>query len=88
MPRPGMLTKGKANRRIKTPGGRTNVHRRSHYKAGGVCAVTGDKLQLPRKSRTGLCGKASKSSKRPNRPYGGVLSPQAMRRGITKALRD
>ncbi len=83
-----MLTRGRANRRIKTPGGRIKVHRRKYYKAGGVCAVSGNTLQLPRKSKTRLSRNTSKSSKRPNRPYGGMISPQALRREITRELRD
>ncbi len=88
MPRPGMLTRGRANRRIKTPGNRTHVHRRTHHKAGGYCAISGDKLQLPRESIPRLSRKASKSSKRPNRPYGGAISHRALRRELTKQVRD
>lgn len=88
MARPGMLTRGRSNRRIKTPGGRVAVHRRKYYKAGGVCAISGDDLQLPRKSIHGLSRNTSKSSKRPNRPYGGAVSPKALRREITRQLRD
>ncbi|RLI59098.1 MAG: 50S ribosomal protein L34e [Candidatus Thorarchaeota archaeon] len=87
MPRPGQLTRSRANRTVKTPGGRRVVHRQKFYKTKGTCAITGTKLQMPRKSRQGLSRKASRSAKRPNRPYGGVVCSRVVRRGITRAAR-
>ena len=88
MPRPGQLTRGRANRIVRTPGGRRVVHRQKMYKSGGTCPVTGSQLQLPKESMYGRCRKSSKSSKRPNRPYGGVLSSKAVRRGIITKSRE
>lgn len=88
MPRPGMLTRSRANRRVKTPGGRIVVHRHKNYPAGGVCAISGDKLALSKKSKPGLRRTASRSRKRPNRPYGGMISPRTLRRELTRQVRD
>ncbi|MGD9395968.1 MAG: 50S ribosomal protein L34e [Candidatus Thorarchaeota archaeon] len=88
MPRPGMLTRSRASRMVRTPGNKRVIHRQKFYKAGGTCAVTGSKLQLPRKAKHGVRRSASRSAKRPNRPYGGVVSSKALRRGIIKASRD
>lgn len=88
MPRPGSLTRGRANRTVRTPGGIRVVHRNKMYKSGGVCPVTGAQLQMPKGSMYGRCRKSSKSSKRPNRPYGGVLSATAVRRGIISKTRE
>ncbi|MHA1959148.1 MAG: hypothetical protein ACW99U_02900 [Candidatus Thorarchaeota archaeon] len=88
MPRPGQLTRGRANRTIKTPGGRRVVHRQKFYRARGTCAETGVEMQLPRKAKHRLSSKASHSSKRPNRPYGGKITSRALRRGITRQLRN
>ncbi|MHA1906092.1 MAG: 50S ribosomal protein L34e [Candidatus Thorarchaeota archaeon] len=88
MPRPGMLTRSRANRKVKTPGGRLVVHRRKNYRAGGVCAISGDKLALSKRTKPGLRRKASRSQKRPNRPYGGTVSSRTLRRGITRQVRD
>ena len=88
MPRPGRLTRGRANRAVKTPGGRLSVHRQKFTKSGGVCPVTEQKLQLPRGSMYGRSRKSSRSSKRPNRPYGGTLSTKAVRRGIITKTRE
>ncbi|MFW9843786.1 MAG: 50S ribosomal protein L34e [Candidatus Thorarchaeota archaeon] len=88
MPRPGQLTRGRANRTVRTPGGKRVVHRQKFYKSGGICPVTGSKLQLPRESKYGRSRKSSRSSKRPNRPYGGTLSSEALRRGIINKTRE
>lgn len=88
MPRPGQLTRGRANRIVRTPGGRRVVHRQKMYKSGGKCPITGTELQLPRGSMYGRSRKSSKSSKRPNRPYGGTLSAKAVRRGIISKTRE
>ncbi|RDE16429.1 MAG: 50S ribosomal protein L34e [Candidatus Thorarchaeota archaeon] len=88
MARPGQLTRGKANRLVKTPGGKSVVHRQKFYKAGGVCHLTGSQLQLPKASLYGLSRRSSRSSKRPNRPYGGVLSSAATRREIITKARE
>ncbi|MFW9908600.1 MAG: 50S ribosomal protein L34e [Candidatus Thorarchaeota archaeon] len=88
MPRPGMLTRSRANRIVKTPGGRNVVHRKKNYNSQGRCAITGNKLALSRNAKLGETRNASKSSKRANRPYGGVVSSKALRRGITRQVRD
>ncbi|MGY5852103.1 MAG: hypothetical protein RTU92_00895, partial [Candidatus Thorarchaeota archaeon] len=74
MPRPGQLTRGRANRTIKTPGARRVVHRQKFYRTKGTCAVSGARLQLPRESKQGQNRRSSHSSKSPNRPYGGVVT--------------
>jgi len=86
--RPGMLTRSRANRVVKTPGGRRVIHRQKYYSAGGICAISGNKLALSKKTKPGLSRKASHSSKRSNRPYGGMVSSKALRRGITRQVRD
>ncbi|MFW9927403.1 MAG: 50S ribosomal protein L34e [Candidatus Thorarchaeota archaeon] len=86
--RPGMLTRSRANRQVKTPGGRLVIHRQKFYKAEGTCAITGSKLHLSRRAKHGRRSSSSRSAKRPNRPYGGVISSKALRRGIIKAARD
>ncbi|TFG33828.1 50S ribosomal protein L34e [Candidatus Thorarchaeota archaeon] len=88
MARPGELTRGRANRLVKTPGRRLVTHRQKFHKTSGTCYITGSKLQLPRGSVFGISKKTSKSAKRPNRPYGGVLSSEAMRRGLIKKIRE
>ncbi|MFW9962952.1 MAG: 50S ribosomal protein L34e [Candidatus Sifarchaeia archaeon] len=73
---------------VKTPGGRRVIHRKKFYRAAGTCAITSSQLQVSRGARHDNLRSASRSAKRPNRPYGGVLSSRALRRGIIKASRD
>ncbi len=87
MPRPGQLTRSRANRTVKTPGGRTTVHRRKIYTTQGTCAISGAKLQLPRSANQELRMTSSHSARRPNRPYGGYASSKATRRSIIRATR-
>ena len=47
MPRPGELTKARKKRTFKTPGGRDAVRHRTFYRAGGTCALSGKRMQLP-----------------------------------------
>ncbi|MGY5864988.1 MAG: 50S ribosomal protein L34e [Candidatus Thorarchaeota archaeon] len=86
--RPGMLTRSRANRKVRTPGGRIVIHRQKFYKAEGTCAITGKKLNLSKHAKHNRRQTASKSAKRPNRPYGGVITSKALRRGLIKAARD
>lgn len=88
MPKPGQLTKGRKKRVFRTPGGRIKKRYQTFYKSGGTCALTRNKLHLPRKAKHGENYKSSRSAKRPNRPYGGVLCSQALRRGIIRQARE
>ncbi|MHA1939029.1 MAG: hypothetical protein ACXACD_11045 [Candidatus Thorarchaeota archaeon] len=88
MPRPGELTRGRANRTIRTPGGRRVVHRRKIYSARGTCSLTGKKMQLPKEAKQRKIGRSSRSSKKPNRPYGGFATSRAVRRGIIRKARE
>ncbi len=87
VPRPGMLTRSRANRLVRTPGGRLALHRKKFYRAVSTCALTGTRMQLPKNAKQGRNRRASRSSKRPNRPYGGVASPSAARREIVRVAR-
>jgi len=71
-----------------TPGHKT-VTRYNRKKIGVArCQLTGQKLNgMPRVHKIKL-KKLSKSAKRPNRPFGGVLSPVAMKRVLIERVRD
>jgi large subunit ribosomal protein L34e len=86
--RHGELTRTRANRMVRTPGGRTVVHRRKIYRAEGTCTLCGAIMSLPKEAKHGLSRKASLSSKRPNRPYGGFATSKAVRLGIVRKARQ
>ena len=73
---------------VRTPGGKTTIHytRRNHTPA--TCAVTGEKLHgVPRNTPYKL-KELSKTQRRPERPYGGVLSSKAMRALLKAKVRQ
>ena len=88
MPRPGELTRSRANRMTKTPGGRLVIHRQKFYRAEGKCALSSTRMQLPRESKHGKSRNSSHSSRRPNRPYGGKITSKALRRAIIQKIRE
>ncbi len=66
-------------RKVRVPGGRTVTRYLERAPKQQRCAVTGEPLHgIPRLSAT-KAKKAPKTLKRPERPYGGVLSSRAMR---------
>jgi len=73
---------------VKTPGGKHNTHYSRHKPTAATCPVTGEKLQGVPRGRPAQIRKLSKTQKRPERPYGGVLSSRAMRAVIRKQARE
>ncbi len=70
---------------VRTPKG-TRIHYKRRDPKTGICPVTGEVLKgVPRVSANKMKN-LSKTKKRPQRPFGGVLSSRAMRRfAITEA---
>ncbi|MBR9692393.1 hypothetical protein GOV07_00500 [Candidatus Woesearchaeota archaeon] len=65
--------------KVKVPGGRTVTRYLERKPKQAHCAETGEKLHgIPRMHATDAKN-APKTTKRPERPYGGVLSSKAMR---------
>ncbi len=69
----------------RTPGGRTVVHYERGRPGRAVCTVCGRPLAgVPRVRSVELHG-LSRSRKRPNRPYGGVLCSSCLANAIARA---
>ena len=64
---------------VKTPGGRVVMHFSKRKPSMGMCSVTGETLKGVARGRPSALRNMPKSRKRPNRPYGGVLSSRATR---------
>ena len=80
MPRPMHRSRSLKRRAIRTPGGRLVIHYRR--KKGGIyrCAICKRPLfGVPRNVR-----EYPKSSRRPDRPYGGFLCADCLRRLVIK----
>jgi len=87
MPRPALRTRLRAKKLVKTPGGRLSLHVMKKKVGKARCAVCGAELHgvptLPYAKFRNL----SKTEKRPERPFGGVLCPECLRRAIVRAVR-
>jgi large subunit ribosomal protein L34e len=64
--------------KVKTTSG-VKVHYRLAKPSKAICAVTGQKLNGVPRERPFRMKTMAKTMKRPERPYGGVLSSKAMR---------
>ncbi|MDO8481257.1 MAG: 50S ribosomal protein L34e [Nanoarchaeota archaeon] len=72
--------------KVKAPGGAIKIHYRKVRPKKAHCPVTGQPLQGVARLRQSQ--KANKTSKRPERPYGGVLSSKAMRSKFKQKARQ
>ena len=88
MPR-GQFKSGRFNRiKVKTPGGRTVIHYRESKPVKKRCAVYGTVLSGVPHVKDAKLRNMPKTQKRPERPYGGVLSSRAMREKLRTKARD
>jgi len=72
----------------KVPGGRTVTHYKKKKPGKARCARCGKPLQgVPRKNPAEL-KKLSKTEKRPERPYGGNLCSECMRKVFREKVRE
>lgn len=81
--------KSRSYRRVfkKTPGGRNVVHYTRRKPAKARCPVTGDVLKGVPRERPVKMRNMAKTKKRPERPFGGVLSSKASRAVLKQKAR-
>ena len=72
---------------VKTPGGRTTVHYREQKPSKAVCGNCKKLLAGMPRERPGKLVAFSKSARRPQRPYGGVLCSACMRQKFRMTAR-
>ncbi|MCR8472720.1 MAG: 50S ribosomal protein L34e [Candidatus Korarchaeota archaeon] len=81
MPAPRYRSRSLRRRNIRTPGGRLVVHYKKKIKGKAHCAICGKELSgVPREAK-----EHPKSSRRPERPYGGFLCSSCLQRYLTRA---
>ncbi len=73
---------------VRTPGGRTVVHYKEMRKSRQHCSSCGSVLHGVKAVHPHVLRAMPKSQKRPERPYGGVLCSQCMRREIIQKARQ
>lgn len=66
--------------KVKTPGGKTITSYRKRKPAKALCSETKKPLHGVARGKPSELKKLPKTKKRPERPYGGVLSSSAMRK--------
>ncbi len=72
---------------VRTPGGNTVRHYRKRKPSQAICAIYGTPLAGVPKVRDSVMRNLPKTQRRPDRPYGGVLSSKAMRAVIKEHAR-
>jgi len=73
---------------VKTPGGRTTKHFRERKPSKAICSTCKKKLAGVPVQRPAKMANMPKSSKRPERPYGGVLCSSCTRRLLQQKARS
>ena len=79
MPVPHKRSRSLRRVSIRTPGGKTVVHYRKRKPSKATCGSCGAFLPGVPRERPFKMMRMAKSSKRPERPYGGVLCSRCMR---------
>ena len=73
---------------VKTPGGKTVVHRRERKPRKARCAIYGTPLEGVANERPAKMRNMPKTKKRPTRPFGGILSSRALRYVLRRRARE
>lgn len=87
MPQPRLRARTMRRVYVKTPGGKVNIHYRKRKHAKLRCHKCDNVLAGTQSFSSKIKNKLSKSEKRPERPYGGVLCSKCMRNLIIKKAR-
>ena len=85
----GASVKSRSLKRVwrRTPGGRTVIHYRGSRLGVAVCGVCGSRLGgMPTSGK--VLRKIAKSSKRPERLFGGVLCPSCLSLALKLSVRS
>lgn len=72
---------------VKTPGGRPTMHYKLRAPSKAHCGGCGGKLAGVARGRPSQLNKLSKTEKRPERPFGGVLCSSCMRTRLKARVR-
>ena len=88
MPRPGFRSRTYRRKRLRTPGGKNVMHYIKKKPGKPHCAKCGIVLAGTARGSEKQVKKLSKTQRRPERPYGGVLCSKCMREEIKKKARD
>lgn len=87
---PAMRYRSRSYRRrqVRTPGGKTVLRYKKKKTNKHVCAECGKLLHGVPRGRPYEINKLAKSKKRPNRPYGGYLCSECVRKVFKREARS
>lgn len=88
MVRPSKRSRTQRRVFVRTPGSKVTLTFRERKPSKAVCASCGSPLHGVPRDRPRKFNKNSKSTKRPERAYGGVLCPSCSRRKIIEESRN
>ncbi len=82
--------KSRTLRRVsrKTPGAKTTLQYKKRKPSKAKCGMCGAVLSGVPRERPKKMQNISKTKKRPERPFGGVLCPKCMRKIIKESIRE
>lgn len=86
MVRPALRSRSLRRVQRRTPGGRTVTHYEKRRPGPARCARCGRPLNGVPRLRPHALRNMSKTSKRPERPYGGVLCPRCLAELLRKSI--
>ncbi len=78
MVRPALRSRSRRRVKVRTPGGRQVVHYEKRKPGPARCARCGRPLNAVPRLRPHVLRHISKTAKRPERPYGGVLCARCL----------
>jgi len=76
--RPALRSRSRRRVKVRTPGGRQVTHYEKRKPGPARCARCGRPLAGVPRLRPNRLRRMSKTAKRPERPYGGVLCPSCL----------
>ncbi len=88
MVRPALRSRSLRRRKIRTPGGRTASRFEKRRPSPARCAICGRILNGVPRLRPVDLRKLPKTSRRPERPYGGYICPQCLAKLLKEAVRS
>jgi len=88
MPKPGQRSRSLRRIKVVTPGGENKVHYKKRKPSKAVCGKCGAVLKGVPRERPYKMQNMPKTSKRPERPFGGVLCTKCMRIKMAKKARS
>ena len=88
MPRPALRSRSMRRVHVTTPGGKNKVIHKPRKASDAKCGSCGAVMKQVATGRPPEMRNMSKTKKRPERPFGGVLCSKCMRKKIVEGARQ